>query len=466
METYLGTYMKYWLVVMVLLGALQCGAGEIVVLTETPVAEFALPDGSVLAHAYVWRRSAQGLMIMHDGGSYFLNFKLLPEAWRAAYLEPSAENRSIDPKAGVKPDLDRYKAAAILLGIPDLDAAARKLLLGGNAAGEMDRKILVLGGLQNLLAGDRNEARRFFLFMEEKEYEMDEVGRDLLFGSCENCGGDGHLDKTCTICKGLGKCPRCDGTGSRESGLKGSKQVHCTTCRGTGNCLDCKGEGGHTPGCPQCKGSGKTLDRLYCEILRDRIVREVNAVATPGRGFSVASSSSFKMDEVIARIPALKEPARAFYLSEGYGGGMDTNLVVACFMHSLLEEDYSEAKRFKLMLEVSFPETEVLDVEKYLKRCRKCDATGRIERDCRNCAGSGACPRCEGAGERTPEIGIGKVHCTTCRGSGKCTGCGGRGVLQSMCRSCKGRGRVLERQRTEIKLGLLVDRLNEFYDRR
>ena len=69
--------MKYVVMACVLMFIFQCNAGEIVVLTETPVTEFSLPDGSVLQNAYVWRRSSQGLMIMHDGGNYFLNFNLL-----------------------------------------------------------------------------------------------------------------------------------------------------------------------------------------------------------------------------------------------------------------------------------------------------------------------------------------------------------------------------------------------------
>ena len=462
--------MKHLWVVFLLMGAVRCGAGEIVALTETPVAEFTLPDGSVLTNAYVWRRSSQGLMVMHDGGNYFLTFKLLPDDWKAVYLDPPTEDQPIvaqpaEPEAKAKPVQDRYGVAAILAEIPDLDATARELLLGAASTGTLDTKILLLGVLQNLLADNRDEAKRFILFLEEKEYELDEVDRDLLFRPCANCGGDGRLNKTCKTCNGSGKCSRCKGVGTRKSSFDDSR-MHCTTCRGTGVCPRCKGEGGFSPPCLECKGAGKVVNRAYCEILRDRIVREVNAVATPGRWTATTSSATSHIDQILSKIPNLKEPAWAFYLSEEYGGGMDTNLVVACLIHSLLEEDFQEAERFNRMLDVLFPDAEVLDAGKYLKPCGKCAATGWIQRDCRSCGGSGKCSRCEGSGERTQAIDGNKTHCTACRGSGKCTNCKGKGIMQFRCQSCKGRGRVLERQRTEIKLGLLVDRLNEFHDER
>ena len=59
--------MKIGLIVLMLLGAFSVGAEEIVVLTETKVLEFTLPDGSVLTNAYAWRTDSRGIMIMHDG---------------------------------------------------------------------------------------------------------------------------------------------------------------------------------------------------------------------------------------------------------------------------------------------------------------------------------------------------------------------------------------------------------------
>ncbi len=462
--------MKHLLVVFLLMGAVWCGAGEIEALTETPLAEFALPDGSVLTNAYVWRRSSQGLMILHDGGNYFLNFKLLPDDWKAVYLgSPEGEPLAVEQpaeveEAKVEPARDRYKAANTLAKIPDLDAAAQRLLLGADLDGDLDQQILMLGALHNFLVDNRTEAKRFLLFIEEREYELDEVDRERLFQPCTKCGGDGRVTKTCTSCDGTGKCPRCGGVGTRKSSFDDSRS-HCTTCRGTGKCFKCKGAGEFSFACSACKGAGKVPNRDYCEILRDRIVREVNATATSNRWAVVTSSGSLQGGKVLSKIPGLNKSALAYYLSEEYGGGMDTNLVVVCLMHSLLKKDFPEAKRFHLMLGVLFPDDEVLEIEKYLKPCEECGSTGRMERDCRSCDGSGKCNRCAGTGMRTLDISGRKVHCTTCRGSGRCPSCKGKGVLQFKCQACDGRGSVLDRQRVEIKLGLLVDRLNEFPDR-
>jgi hypothetical protein len=481
------TNMKYVVIACMLLCAFLCNAEEIVVLAETPVAEFALPDGSVLHNAYVWRRSSQGLMIMHDGGSYFLNFTLLPDDWKAAYLGAPAEGETgVEAEPELEEMHDKYEVATLIEQIPDLNAVARSVLLGKDISVDLDKGVLTLGLLQSLLVNERDAAKRFFILIEEKEYEIDGIALEQLFNSCVNCAGDGQLDKNCTMCSGSGQCLKCDGQGVRNSGITSSKNaekskksrknkktsdssksgMHCTTCRGTGTCLSCKGEGMLTPSCPECRGAGKLVAQDYCEIMRDKLVREINASSTNGKMAAVTSSSSTDFGKVLAELPKLTPEAQSFYLSNAYAGEMDTNILVACVIHSLLSDHLEEAKRFDLMSHIEFSSDEVLDVEKYLKPCGKCETTGRIERDCRSCDGSGKCDRCEGSGKRKQEIGDDRIHCTTCRGSGKCGSCSGVGKLKPQCRACKGRGRILERQRTEIKLGLLVDELNAFHNER
>jgi len=464
--------MKHSLAVLVLLVAFQCGAGEIIVLTEIPVAEFTLPDGSVLANAYVWKRSSQGLMIMHDGGSYFLNFKLLPDEWKAAYLSPPEEEASVTVQLAqpevikVTPTRDRYKVMDVLKGVPGLNDSVRHLSLGTNHTEMVDQKILLLSVLQSLLLDHRKEAKRFHLFIEENEYELEDVDINQLLRPCTTCGGDGHMEKNCRRCDGTGTCPKCGGEGTLESTYQGTR-LQCTACRGTGKCLACRGDGKlASTTCRECKGAGRLVNQFYCEVLRGRVVYEVNTIAVPDRKFSLMSGSSTYFNKMLAELPGLEAPARAFYSSEEYEGGMDTNLVVACLMHSLLKEDYGEAKRFKLMLEVFFPEEEILDSTKYLKPCGKCDATGWITKNCRICDGSGKCPRCDGEGKRKLEIGGDMIHCTTCRGTGDCRDCQGKGTHPLKCKACEGEGRIINHQRVEIKLGLLVDRLNKFYERR
>jgi len=449
--------------VMMVLAATTALAENIVVLTKTPVAEFVLPDGSVLKNAYVWRRNSQGLMIMHDGGNYFLNFKLLPDDWKTAYLGASDEGDPIvEPESPPTAANDKYRVSGILEKIPALNAETRRMLLSDGGSKDLDKGILALGLLQSLLSNERSEARRFLIIIEEKQYEIGAVDLDQLFVSCGSCAGDGQLARTCKACDGSGSCPKCKGEGTREA-MKGSSRMHCTTCRGTGVCSECKGEGGFTPSCPKCRGVGKLLDRQYCEIVRDRFVREVNASVLNGKRASVASIPTSGIGKVLAEFPDLKPEARAFYLSDAYTGGMDTNILVACVLHSLLKNGFKEGERFDLMLRVEFPDDKVFEVENYLKPCGKCKKQGRIERDCRKCNGDGDCGQCEGSGKRMSEFGDNKTQCTICRGTGKCRVCAGDGKLISQCPACKGRGRIFERQRTEIKLGLLVDELNEYY---
>ena len=58
-------------------------------------------------------------------------------------------------------------------------------------------------------------------------------------------------------------------------------------------------------------------------------------------------------------------------------------------------------KKIDLMLRVEFPKNKVFDAKNYIKPCGECKKQGWIEKDCRKCAGSGECDRCEGTGRRT-----------------------------------------------------------------
>lgn len=455
---------RYGFLAVILMGLVASAAlaGDIVVLTETPVAEFALPDGSVLENAYVWRRSSQGLMIMHDGGNYFLNFKLLPDDWKAAYLGAPEEGES---RPEPPPPHDPYKVVSLLEKIPDLTDAGRQHLLRKDLPEELDQDLLALSLLQSLLLNQRDEATRFSIIIEEKQYQIEKAKVARLIVSCRYCGGDGELVKPCKVCGGSGECPRCGGEGLRES-MQGGMRDPCTTCRGTGVCRGCKGKGELTLSCPKCRGTGKRVDRQYCEIVRDHLVREVNASAMDGKRASVASGSTFGIGKVLSDLPGLMPVARDFYLSEAYAGEVDSSILGACVLHSLMKGDFEGAERLNRILLVEFPDDgEVFAVGNYLKPCGACKKQGWVERDCRKCGGSGECDRCEGSGQRVSLDGRTKEYCTTCHGTGECQGCGGDGKTRHQCPACKGRGRIFERQRAEIKLGLLVDGLNEYESR-
>ena len=241
----------------VLMAVSASNAGEIVVLTETPVAAFALPDGSVLTNAYVWRRSSEGLMVMHDGGNYFLNYKLLPADWRAAYgLESSGVAQA--PLRPAARD-DRYLIHPILLRVPGLSHTACGFFMSTRYAGEIDEILLAVCTIQSLRDGKHDKAARLRQILSENFAEKNPLADAEFFAPCDACGGSGTLSYTCNICAGSGKCIRCDGTGERKSDLSG-EPIHCTTCRGTGKCLKCKASGKLNMQCPDCNGLGKVFE--------------------------------------------------------------------------------------------------------------------------------------------------------------------------------------------------------------
>ncbi|MCF7817612.1 MAG: hypothetical protein K9M54_07000 [Kiritimatiellales bacterium] len=251
-----------------------CGAAEIVVLTETPVAEFSLPDGSVLTNAYVWRRSSEGLMVMHDGGNYFLNYKLLPDDWRVAYgLEASGLAQA--PSRPVARD-DMYLIHPILLRVPGLSHTAYGFFTSTRYAGEIDEILLSACMLQSLCDGKYDKAARLRQILSEKFSEKNPLADAEFFATCDACGGSGTISYACNICGGSGKCIRCDGTGERKSDLTGTA-IHCTTCRGTGKCFKCKASGKLGMQCADCKGLGKVFESEKAKEELAGLVEQMNA---------------------------------------------------------------------------------------------------------------------------------------------------------------------------------------------
>jgi DnaJ-class molecular chaperone len=48
---------------------------------------------------------------------------------------------------------------------------------------------------------------------------------------------------TCTVCKGSGKCTRCNGTGIIYVGFLSKREQLCNKCNGIGQCKKCNGSG-------------------------------------------------------------------------------------------------------------------------------------------------------------------------------------------------------------------------------
>jgi hypothetical protein len=433
---------------------------EIIVLGDTPVAEFTMPDGSVLKNAFVWRRSSEGLMIVHDDGQVFLNFSLLPDDWKAAYLGADAVAKDVAP-AEVYELYDPYNLKPILDGVPNLFPQGSDYVLRKDADPESSQYALALGVLQSLLIGDLNNAKRLILIVEETGVEVQGVDRDSLFVVCGTCNGEGQVELDCAVCKGTGKCVKCGGTGERDSTI-GKGSVHCTTCRGTGECPECGGAGSTVSACKVCRGRGKLLQKQYCEVKRDYLVYQINALVNPVEGGSVLLSDRERVLDVLKGLPGIDREAVAYYSSDAYTGGVDSNILVACIMESLLNKDLDDAKRFLLVLEEHFG-GEMLVIDNYLQRCDTCDGAGYIDIDCNVCGGSGKCVRCGGDGERDTDFRDRTIPCTTCRGTGKCVKCAGEGTLKVRCSVCEGMGRTIEKDRAKVRLELMVEELNRYY---
>ena len=454
--------------IMMVLAAISAVAGEVVVLTETPVAEFSLPDGSVLKNAFVWRRSSEGLMIVHDDGQYFLNYKLLSGDWKTAYLDESVAEETVEPESIVALSVDRYKSRALLEQVPRLSEDGVEWLLREDADEESQKEVLSLALFQSLLSNNRDKAKRYFLIIEEKGYTVDTVKLDKIFNVCALCAGEGEYEQDCPACEGAGDCVTCAGKGLNKYGV-GKSNSDCKTCEGTGECVECDGERTAVLPCETCRGRGQLLDRAYCQVNRDYIVRAVNEAV--GITVSLTQDEIAGVKKVFVMFPRLEPDARDFYLSDDYTGAMNLNILAACVMQSLLKDKLVAADRFNLMVEANFPKNKVLKIGDYIKVCKTCKATGRVEQACPDCTDAkgndkdkknGQCSECEGTGKANKELGA-KIDCETCDGSGECISCKGTALVVARCSDCSGRGRLFERMRAEIKLEILVDDLNDYY---
>ncbi len=439
-------------------------ASEVVVLTETPVADFTLPDGSVLKNAFVWRRSSQGLMIVHDDGQHFLNYQLLTGDWKAAYLGEEVEEQPVEPEVAPVVLDDRYGLESVLKVIPGLSDAGEEWLLREGADDEAKQIALTMAMFQSLVSGNREKAKRYLLIIEERDYKIDAVKLERIFDTCVKCAGKGEYEQDCLVCKGSGECLECEGSGLNKKGM-GKKNTDCKVCEGESECTECEGEKSMIRICSNCRGRGQVLDRIYCEVNRDHLTRIINRRVEAVEDLPLVQDSSTGVEVVFVTLPRLNEDAEAYYLSKEYTGAMGTNILAACVMQSMLKERLKDANRFHQMIEVLYPKNKILNVEDYIKVCTDCKAIGYLEQDCTACKKEkkkGSCVECEGTGTAKKKLGA-KSDCEACKGSGDCAVCEGKGTTRSKCASCMGRGRIFESMRAEIKLELLVDDLNDYY---
>ncbi|MEE9368202.1 MAG: hypothetical protein V3V05_04985 [Pontiella sp.] len=443
--------------------------GEVVVLTETPVAAFTLPDGSVLKNAFVWRRNSEGLMIVHDEGQFFLNYKVLPEDWKVAYLGEEAVEQPEEPEAPTLELVDKFKVGSLLQDMPGLSDKGVEWLFRADSDEETKQVLLSMALFQSLASNNREKAKRYFLIIEELGFKIDSVKLDKIFNQCTTCKGKGEYEQDCPACEGNGECVKCEGKGLNKFSV-GKTKAECEECEGSGDCPTCDGEKSAVLPCGDCRGRGQLLDRQYCEVNRDVLVQRVNALV--GERVTLTQDPAVGIAKVLVTLPDLDSDACDYYLSDEYSGAMNTNILVACVMQYMLKGQMIDADRINHLIEARFPKNKMLKITDYIKICDSCKGTGSVQQPCPTCTDAngknkgkkkGQCNECEGKGTATKK-GLGATgECLSCDGSGECVPCKGTAEVIDRCAECAGSGRSFETMRAEIKLELLVGDLNGYY---
>lgn len=266
-----------WIGILILFGVMVCGAGEIVVLTETPVDLFELPTGGVLTNAYAFKRSSAGMMIIHDGGAFWLNYKTLSPDWQLAYTGKVI--------AQPKPAAIQTQARIPVAELDGLPESVKTFVLSDKYSGELDDKILTARLLQSAIMKDVEQIVSLKKKLDQdypySAYAGEKSLLDL-FETCKACKGSGRTTVECRTCFGTGACQTCGGDGEREVGIS-DDTIHCTKCRGTGSCPDCKGVGGHPRPCVTCRGKGRVFDRDKCVKELDVLMKSMEKTATGNR---------------------------------------------------------------------------------------------------------------------------------------------------------------------------------------
>ncbi|MBN2684806.1 MAG: hypothetical protein JXR40_05965 [Pontiellaceae bacterium] len=269
--------MKYGLMMVLLLGmfTVPMQAAEIVVLTEEPVPVFTFPDGSVVSNAYAFHPTSQGLMVIHDGGSRYLNFSMFPDDWRAAYaVSDDVEQSSVVMSSGKDP----YEIDFIIDKVEGLKNVRRAFYKSSNYKGDDDEALLAACALQCMLDKNWDEAARLEKLLRKEFPKTKFTALKTYIITCEACQGKGVRVSTCTECKGSGSCPYCAGTGKVESmfELNAPEAQRCVSCQGTGSCLKCNGQGTVSSACVHCQGRGKLADKELVEKALAVYVKKLN----------------------------------------------------------------------------------------------------------------------------------------------------------------------------------------------
>lgn len=126
--------------------------------------------------------------------------------------------------------------------------------------------------------------------------------------------------------------------------------------------------------------------------------------------------------------------------------------------------------------------SEFLDPGTYYTACPVCKGSPVTESVCSSCGGAARCKVCAGKGALTVEVKrdaipgpssrskkftpMGQANskrtvCGNCGGTGRCPACDGGGKTRSTCESCKGKGKNLDRDKVQTRIGQAVEKTLE-----
>lgn len=128
-----------------------------------------------------------------------------------------------------------------------------------------------------------------------------EVTPDLWLIPCTACAGTGSKTGTCPFCSGTGTCKLCNGEGK-----KADKTV-CGICKGAGKCYKCEGKKTLTTPCLTCNGSGRVFQLSpRIKAIYETLLAETQKLAADNIRIADASKKAAQETSLVKRIAALK----------------------------------------------------------------------------------------------------------------------------------------------------------------